>query len=449
MPFEVRYARRDDGARTAYAVMGKGPVLVLPPGGLTHLEWYTTDTAAHERFCGGLAEHRTVVLYDRHGCGLSDRTRSDFTFDDDLKDLDAVIRAVGAEQMDFFGISWGGSPAIAYAALHSERVRRLVLYGTFSAGRVRADDAFEARMQSLGTLRRADWTLYHRTRALQFFPSGADADTFASLGRMLGNSATPEMAERLEAVVAETQSLLSRISVPTLVLHRRGDQVCPVEWGQYLARRIPEARFVALEGDAHFPWVGDFESVLQPTIEFLTVGVEANRPSFSADGGFRTVLFTDVVASTPLLAQLKDAKMRAIMRDHDTVLHAAVEKYRGRVIKTIGDAFMAEFALPSAAVEAAIEIQRGIHARFADSDVPIRLRVGINAGEPVEDGGDLHGASVVIAKRLESAAPENGILVADGVKQLLAGKDFAFVDQGPIVLKGFDEPVRAWAVEWN
>ncbi len=93
-------------------------------------------------------------------------------------------------------------------------------------------------------------------------------------------------------------------------------------------------------------------------------------------------------------------------------------------------------------------MQRGIQAQFADTDVPIRLRIGINAGEPVEEDGDLHGASVVIAKRLESAASENGILVADGLKQLLAGKDFEFTDQGEVTLKGFDDPIRAWAVEW-
>ncbi len=160
------------------------------------------------------------------------------------------------------------------------------------------------------------------------------------------------------------------------------------------------------------------------------------------------ILFTDVVASTPLLAQLKDAKMREVMHDHDAVLDAAVTEHGGRVVKEIGDAFMAEFAVPSAAVDCAIAMQRGIQTQFADTDVPIRLRIGINAGEPVVEDGDLHGASVVIAKRLESAAPVNGILIADGVKQLLAGKDFEFTDQREVELKGFDDPVRAWLVEW-
>ncbi len=92
--FDLRYARRSDRASTAYTVMGSGPVLVVPPGGLTNLEWYAADTEAHEKFCSRLAEHRTLVLYDRHGCGLSDRNRTDFTFEDDMKDLEAVFEAV-------------------------------------------------------------------------------------------------------------------------------------------------------------------------------------------------------------------------------------------------------------------------------------------------------------------------------------------------------------------
>jgi class 3 adenylate cyclase len=164
---------------------------------------------------------------------------------------------------------------------------------------------------------------------------------------------------------------------------------------------------------------------------------------------FRTILFTDVVSSTPLLTQLRDQRMREVMRDHDAVMEAAVTGHGGRVVKTIGDAFMAEFAVPSAAVEAAIEAQRQIREKFAASDVPVRLRIGINAGEPIEEAGDLHGASVVIAKRLESAAETNGILVSDVVKQMVTGKDFDFEDRGLVELKGFEEPVRAWTVRWE
>ena len=105
--------------------------------------------------------------------------------------------------------------------------------------------------------------------------------------------------------------------------------------------------------------------------------------------------------------------------------------------------------MPSAAIDAAIAIQRGVRERFADSDVPVRMRIGINAGEPIVEDDDLHGASVVIAKRLESEAETDGILISDVVRQAVAGKDFEFEDRGEVELKGFEEPVRAWSVRWD
>ncbi|MCA9830482.1 MAG: adenylate/guanylate cyclase domain-containing protein [Dehalococcoidia bacterium] len=199
------------------------------------------------------------------------------------------------------------------------------------------------------------------------------------------------------------------------------------------------------------PFPSDPDGYFSALREFLTPWMRqgpADAGESVAQSAFRTILFTDVVSSTPLLAQLKDAKMREVMRDHDEVLNDAVTGRGGRVIKTIGDAFMAEFATPSASIEAAIAAQRGIRERFAGSEVPIRIRIGINAGEPIEEDGDLHGTSVVIAKRLESAADHGGILVSDVVKQMVTGKDFDFEDRGPVQLKGFDEPVHAWAVRW-
>ena len=304
----IKAARIADRAEPGQ-VLVSGPVLMLPPGGVTNLEWYTGDTDAHEKFCARLAEHRTLVLYDRHGYGLSDRDRTDFSFEDDERDLDAVIEAVGATTVDFFGISWGGGPTLAYAAAHPERVRKIVLYGTGSSGRAPPNDEFVATHRSLVALRRANRDLYNQTMALQYFPTGTDPETFASFGRMLGESATVEMVEALELLHPETQSKLSDIHTPALVLHRRGDQIAQFLWGQYLARRLPNARFVPLEGDVHFPWVGDVESVLTPTIEFLTADDPDATPT--AERGLQVILFTDLAGSTAMQARLGDSAARA------------------------------------------------------------------------------------------------------------------------------------------
>ncbi len=265
----IQYARRPDGARTAYAIMGDGPVLVLPPGMTTHLDWYHGCTEAHERFCSRLAERRTLVLYDRHGCGLSDRNRTDFTPEDDMLDIEAVIEAIGAPQIDLFGISWGGNPTLAYAARHPERVRRMILYGTAADGPRIPPELVETGA-AVAVLRRTNPEQYLRTEAIKYFPSGTDPETFQSLVRMLRDSTTLDMLENLEKVRFDNQSVLKQIMTPALVVHRRGDQAAPFVFGQYMARHLPNARFIPLDGDAHYPWVDDADSVLRPTIEFLT-----------------------------------------------------------------------------------------------------------------------------------------------------------------------------------
>src|SRR6185503_10492601 len=120
--FDIHYATRSDGARTAFGVAGRGPVLLIPPGIISHLEWWETAPGV-SAFLQPLTEHRTVVLYDRHGCGLSHRDRSDFTAEDDMQDIEAVAQEFHGSTVDLVGHSWGAMPAATYAARHPERVR--------------------------------------------------------------------------------------------------------------------------------------------------------------------------------------------------------------------------------------------------------------------------------------------------------------------------------------
>jgi pimeloyl-ACP methyl ester carboxylesterase/DNA-binding XRE family transcriptional regulator len=268
--FDVRYAARTDGARTAYGVVGHGPVLLVPPGFVSHLEWWGTAPGVGA-FLGPLAAHRTVVLYDRHGCGLSDRDRTDFTAGDDLRDLDAVAAAVGPLELELFGISWGALPAIAYAARHPGRVRRLVLYGAAGRDELALPGARE-RLAALSALRRADLELSARAEVVRFFPSGTDEATFRSFVQLQRMAAPPAMQERLATVRFGVGALLAAVRAPTLVLHRRGDLVCAFATGQHYARTIPGARLVPLDGDAHFPWAGDCPAVVTPILDFLRDG---------------------------------------------------------------------------------------------------------------------------------------------------------------------------------
>jgi pimeloyl-ACP methyl ester carboxylesterase len=439
---QIRYALRPDGVRTAYAVFGSGPILVIPPGGTTHIEWYVSETEAQTKFCSRLAEHRTLVLYDRHGCGLSDRNRKAFTPEDDLLDLEAVISAVGGGSIDLFGISWGGSPALAYAAQRPERVDKLVLYGT-GADSSRRDENTHAAMVAWNALRRADPEAYFLAQAARFFPSGADPETFRSLVRMLRDSTSEVMAVKLQDVVFDTRAVLSRISTPTLVLHRKGDVVCPFRWGQYLARRLPNAQFVPLEGDAHYPWVGDADSILRPTLEFLTRGAPGARSNPPASSGTAVILFTDIVSSTALTERMGDARFRDASRALDAGLRAAIRDAGGAAIegKLLGDGVLATF--PSAAQ--AIDGARRCLALSAASE--LGLHIGLHAGDVIREDNNVYGGAVNIASRICGLSAPGEILVSDvvrGMARSSAGVEFE--DRGEQEMKGVGEPVRVYAV---
>ncbi len=438
----IHYALRPDRARTAYATIGSGPVLVIPPGGTTHIEWYTSETEAQRTFCGRLAEHRTIVLYDRHGCGLSDRNRKTFTPEDDLIDLEAVIAAVGGPPIDLFGISWGGSPALAYAAQWPDNVGKLILYGTFAQGS-RRDANHDARTVALNALRRANPEAYFRAEAASFFPSGADPESFRSLVRMLRDSTSEEMALKLQDVVFDNQEALPRVFTPSLVLHRKGDLVCPFHWGQYLARRLPNAQFVPLEGDAHYPWVGDVESILRPTLDFLTGGAREAQSTPTAASGTAIILFADIADSTGLTERIGDAAFREQARALDDALRNAVKDNGGLAIdgKLLGDGILATFPAASQAIAAAL----ACGSRGAALRLPLHL--GLHAGDVIREADNVYGGAVNIASRISALAAPGEVLVSDTVRALArtsAGVNFE--DHGEHTLKGIEEPVRVFAV---
>ena len=445
----IQYARRSDGVRTAYAVMGSGPVLVMPPGGITHMEWYLTDTDAHEQFCDRLAAHRTLVLYDRHGCGLSDRNRTDFSVADDMLDVETVIEATGADKVDFFGISWGGSPALAYAASHPEKVDRMVLYGTFAQGRAKPTAEQQASMGASEVLRRNDFEKYLRMQASLFYPSGSDRETFQSLTRMLRDSASPEITDQLQQVEFDTQSVLRDIETPTLVIHRRGDLIVPFIWGQYMARRLANAEFLPLDGDAHLPWGDDADSVLGPTIEFLTGAKEAPPvPEASeakvAPGGTAIILFADIVDSTALTEAIGDEAFRGKARTLDETLRAIIKNSNGTPVegKLLGDGVLAVFTSAKSAIEAAMRFGK------AAESVELGLHLGIHAGDVIREEGNVFGGAVNIAARISGESEAGEVLVSDTVRGLArTSAGVSFEDRGERQLKGVGDPVRVWRVQ--
>jgi class 3 adenylate cyclase len=168
------------------------------------------------------------------------------------------------------------------------------------------------------------------------------------------------------------------------------------------------------------------------------------------DPGIRTVLFTDIVESTSLTQRLGDEEAMEVLRVHDSVVRDALAALKGREVKHTGDGIMASFVSAAAAVRCAAQIQRELAQRAREkSNLPIKVRIGGAAGEPVERNSDIFGSTVQLAARLCSHAAPEQIVVSSVVADLCIGKGLMFRPLGEVALKGFDQPVHAHAVEWS
>jgi len=168
------------------------------------------------------------------------------------------------------------------------------------------------------------------------------------------------------------------------------------------------------------------------------------------DPGIRTILFTDVVGSTPLTQSAGDDAMMVLLQVHDAVVRNALTALGGREVKHTGDGIMASFVSAAAAVRCATRVQHELSKHEeAHPERPLKVRIGAAAGEPVEQHQDLFGSTVQLAARLCSHALPEQILVSNVVAELCAGKGLPFQDVGEVVLKGFGYPVRAHAVVWR
>jgi adenylate cyclase len=158
------------------------------------------------------------------------------------------------------------------------------------------------------------------------------------------------------------------------------------------------------------------------------------------------VLFTDLVGHTEMMSRLGDERGRNVLREHERITREVLKGNGGTEVKTMGDGFMASFGSVTKAVECAIALQRAFAEREGEA---LNVRVGLNAGEPIEENGDLFGATVILASRIAAKADGGEILVADTVRGLCSGKGFLFADRGEFVAKGIEEPVRISEVRWR
>jgi class 3 adenylate cyclase/pimeloyl-ACP methyl ester carboxylesterase len=450
MDMQIRYATRADGAKTAYGVMGDGPPVVVPPPWVWNLEWWRIEP--HRSFADRLAERFKLVLYDKHGCGLSERDRTDFTIEDDLLDMEAVVSATGLDQFSVFCWSGGALLSALYNSRHAGRVTRFAFFGVPRSPDALAPAEERAVLDAVTALARAHWGMGSKAFIEMMFGRDLNAEQVSQIDQAQRGAATGEMATNLFSAIpgeADQRSLFASVTQPALVMHRRGDQMAPFEGGRELAAFLSNARYVPLEGSNHIPTYGDAESVLVPLIEFLEEERHAPTVGDLRAGAPSTILFTDIEDSTPLTQRLGDERAQVLVREHNGIVRDALQVHAGTEIKHTGDGIMASFASPSRGIECAIAIQRAFGDRDGAERPGLRVRIGLNAGEPLVEEGDLYGTSVQLARRVCDSAEPGQIVVPEGVRHLVAGKGFLFADRGVVTLKGFEDPVRLYEVRWR
>jgi class 3 adenylate cyclase len=238
----------------------------------------------------------------------------------------------------------------------------------------------------------------------------------------------------------DVRDVLAAIGVPTLVLHRTGDQL-PIEGARWAAGQIPGAVFAELSGSEHFPFLGDYEAVVDAIESFLkSVWARGDWEEPEHERMLTTVLFTDIVGSTAKAAALGDRAWAELVVEHHRRVRARLARFRGREIDTAGDGFFASFDGPARAIRCALSIS----ADMREIDVPIRA--GIHTGECEITDGKVAGIAVNIGARVASFAEQNDVLVSQTVHDLVVGSGITFDDRGAHELRGIPGEWRLFAV---
>jgi len=253
---EVRFCRTSDDVRIAYACVGDGPPLVWTTHWLSHLS-FNWESPIWRHWTEEFGKDHAFVHFDQRGHGLSDWGNPTFSVDAFVRDLEAVVDALGLDRFSLMGSAKGGPTAIAYAARHPARVSRLVIHGAFAQGWRSWGDAAEIeRREATITLTRRGWGQDNpafRQIVTSLLLPDATPEEMSSLDDLVRISVSAENAALLQQSSGDFSvlDLLPAIAAPTLVLHCRGDDALPFEQSRLIAGRIPRARFVTLESRNH------------------------------------------------------------------------------------------------------------------------------------------------------------------------------------------------------
>jgi class 3 adenylate cyclase len=437
---ETRYAKHGD-VNIAFQVTGSGPAdLVYVPGWVSHVE-YAWEEPSFAPFLERLRSFSRLILLDRRGTGLSDPVERLPTLEERMDDVLAVMDAAGSKRAYLFGISESGPMCILFGATYPDRTAGLILCNTFARNVWAPDHPWAVGPKGWERVQKmveSGWGT--GVTPFLFAPSRATDEAFvASWARFERRAVSPGGMRKILAMIEDTdvRHVLPSVRVPTLVVHRTGDQATRIEGGRYLAEHIPGARLVEVQGADHFPWVGDTDAILREVERFVSGGERDVEP----DRVLATVLFTDIVDSTRLLAERGDRAWRELLARFYALLRRELERFRGREIDTAGDGLLAAFDGPARAVRCACRIRDEVAA------LGISVRCGVHTGECEVLGEKVGGIAVHLGARVCSAAAPNEVLVSSTVKDLVAGSQLRFADRGERELKGVPGEWRLYAAE--
>jgi class 3 adenylate cyclase len=445
---EVRYVRSGD-VNVAYTLVGEGPFDLVLVGGwvVSNLDVAWEGPAAE--FFTRLAAFSRLILFDKRGTGLSDRMKGVADLETRMDDVRAVMDAVGSQRAAIMGISEGGPMTALFAATYPERTAAAVLYASRMCYR-RSDDYpwSSTPEESAAAVERAErrWRTGEALDATleELAPSRADdANVRHWWRRWLRTSITPGAVAQYYSMYPgiDVRHVLPSVRVPTLILHRKGDQAIAFDESPYAAARIPGAEFVELAGRDH-AWFVEPEQITAPVQRFLTELWERGEwEAVEPERVLATVLFTDIVDSTSRAAELGDRRWREQLERHHALVRRQLVRYGGRELDTAGDGIFASFDGPARAIRCARAIASAV------GELGLKIRAGLHTGECEVVDGKMAGIAVHVGARVASAAAPGEVLVSSTVKDLVAGSGITFHDRGQAELKGIPGEFRLYAVD--
>lgn len=436
---QTRYAK-SGGVSLAYQTTGGADLnLVYVPGAAAGLS-VAMDFAPTARYVEGLSRFCRLTRFDKRATGMSEHGEIPPTIEAQVSDVDTIRRAAGVQRM--YGLSQGAAVALLYAHRYPERVSHLILAegvccdGDDPERPLGPDNAMHPFGADHET---SDWEAFFDAAETDFanfvlefiralFPSFSP-EAHERLAAALQLSVTPSSCRALWSGVVglDLRSVLPEITVPTLVLHARGDRHHPVSHGRYMAEHISGARYLELDGSAHMPNMDEklVPEMLVAVEDFLTGGVP-----HTAERRVATILFTDIVGSTDLQRERGDRAWSDLLELHRANSKRLVEQFGGRVVDTQGDGDMSEFSSPGQALRAAEALRRSAHAEG------VRIRAGVHAGEVYQVEDRLIGLCVNHTARVVAEAEPDDILTTTVVQGLVEGSGFQFERRGEFDLRG-------------